>query len=137
MKIQAHDDAFKPKMLRDTEHDGEQQDGNKWHVEYDLDWEKVPLTRGSYANVQGINMIEFESDDPNAPPLTGKIWFRADLLHKIFGACKVCYAHTALCLGHEERKPRAEGKRPAAQEANEAAQKRIAKKAAAAGRFAF
>ena len=55
----------------------------------------------------------------------------------VFGAYKVCYMHKALCLGHEPKPNKAEGKRPAASEQANAAKRRIAAKAAKGSSFAF
>lgn len=131
MKIMEHEKAFEPKLTQDKE----QQDGRKFHVEYELDPMRVPVKYG-YMDVVGLNHINF---DPEIDGATGKLWFHEDLLEKVFGACKVCYRHKALCLGHEARpKSNAAGKRPAAasDQAN-AAKRRIAAKAAQKGNFAF
>ena len=131
MKIMDHEGAFEAKLTADKE----QQDGRKFHVEYDVDTLLVPIKFG-YANIEGLNTIVF---DPDIPGATGKLWFRPDLLKKVFGACKVCYKHEAVCLGHDDApKPtsNAAGKRPVADQVN-AAKRRMAEKAAKQKEFKF
>ena len=135
MEIEDYDDAFKPKMLANSE----QRDGNKWHVEYKLHMNQVPFSGGS-VNARGLNRLELGEDPDTGKPLTAKLWFRPDLLEKIFGACKVCFVPVSACFGHDDpRKGNKDGKRTTAAAANAAAQERIAKKAAAgsSGRFTF
>ena len=124
MTIPPNNDAAFHKQLDKNK---EQADGLKYHGEYELDRRAVPTDEMGYANVVGINKFVV---DPDIPGATAKIWFAPNLLKKIFGACKVCYKHEAVCHGHEPRpQPKAEGKRPAAAEANAAAQKRMKAKA--------
>ena len=134
MAIQEHEWAFEPKLTKDKE----KQDNRKFHVEYDLNLDKVPLKNGIF-NVVGLNTVVF---DPDIPGATGKIWFRPDLLQKIFGACKVCYGPLAHCLGHDDKPElsKAEGKRaaPSAADRNDAAKRRITETAAKnKGKFKF
>ena len=87
--------------------------------------------------IVGLKDIDF---DPETPGCTGTLWFRPDLLERIFGACKVCHKHMAVCYGHEPKpKSIAEGKRPIAEEAAANAKRRMAAKAEKAkkGGFSF
>ena len=130
MTIQEHEDAFVPKLTKDKE----QQDGRKFHVEYEVDTILVPMKYG-YANVVGLDQINF---DPSIPGATGKLWFRPDLLKIVFGACKICYKHEAICLGHGHGQSNAAGKRPVASaDRMNAAKRRIAEKAAKQNNFKF
>ena len=134
MSIQGHDKAFEPKLTANKE----QRDGNKIHVEYDLNPALVPRDDYGRMCIIGLKHIDF---DPEVTGCTGTLWFRPDLLEKIFGACKVCNKHLQICIGHEPKPPqnKAEGKRPIAEEANASAKRRMAAKAAKAktGSFSF
>jgi hypothetical protein len=132
MAIQEHEWAFVPKLSKDKEH----QDKRRFHCEYDLNHDLVPIRNGFF-NVKGLNTVVFDSDIPDA---TGTIWIRPDLLEKIFGACHVCYQHKSICLGHDPRPPQSktDGKRPAtAADKEMAAKRRMAEAAAKKGQFKF
>ena len=134
MSIQEHDKAFVPKLTANKE----QRDGNKIHVEYDLNPALVPRDEYGRMCIIGLKNIDF---DPEVPGCDGTLWFRPDLLERIFGACKVCHKHLQVCIGHEPKPPqnKAEGKRPIAEEAAANAKRRMAAKAAKAktGGFSF
>ena len=102
----------------------EPRDGNKWHVEYKLHMTQVPFSGGS-VNARGLNRLELGEDPDTGKPLTAKLWFRPDLLEKIFGACKVCFVPMSACFGNDDpRKGNKDGKRTTAAAANAAAQER-------------
>ena len=110
-----------------------------WHVEYHLDRMKIPTDNWGRYKIEELQLFTLNPDTKH----TATIWFKPDLLRKVFNACDKCFSNLGgggydrVCLGHDAPAP-SDGKRPmTAAQKNSAAQQRIAKRAKLANSFAF
>lgn len=118
MTIQDHDGAFYQMAAQNKE-----QGTCKWHCEYHLDKDKVPMdANGVWWDISGIRWMVV-NDDTNERV---KLWIKDVNLDRVFGACNVCYKHKRVCEGHGEQSGL---KRPSSQDQAAAAQRRKAGKA--------
>lgn len=119
MTIMDHEDAFKARTTNDKE-----QAKPGWHVEYNVDYGRIPLDRSSRYDVRDLK--EFYLDPETRE--RAKIWIRPDLLRMIFGACHVCWKNQDNCDGHDPKQPSG-AKRTSAAEQDQSAKLRMQKKA--------
>ena len=134
MTIQEHVDAFKISSTSDGE-----MGKASWHVEYHLDRMKIPTDNWGRYKIEELQLFTLNPDTKHS----ATIWFKPDLLRKVFNACDKCFANLGgggydrVCLGHDAPAP-SDGKKPmTAAQKHSAAQQRIAKRAKLANSFAF
>ena len=121
MTIQKHKDAFKHSLDTNRLWDGD------WHVEYDIDWSRVPRDEKGDVNLTGLKDLTLDVDKNEKAFLK----FKEDRMRNVWYACHQCFKAIPKCQCGLVVTNKPTGKKPqTAAQKDAQAQQRMKKRAA-------